>query len=123
MTTPIGMEHSKKPLFVYGTLMPGEIAYKQIAEFVSHHQQAKLPGYSLMMRDLMPLVDKSSHTDLVEGFLLTPTPETSSVTRKSSNLKVLTLSSRIASVLMKTLEKSRLKSFRVLQQIMAAQRI
>ena len=79
MTTPIGIEDHKKPLFVYGTLMPGEIAYQQIAEFVSHHQEAKLPGYSLMMRDLMPLVDKSSHTDLVEGFLLTPIPETSSV--------------------------------------------
>jgi len=30
-----------------------------------------------MMRDLMPLVDKSSHSDYVEGFLLTPKPETS----------------------------------------------
>ncbi len=79
MTTPIGIEDHNKPLFVYGTLMPGEIAYQQIAEFVSHHQEAKLPGYSLMMRDLMPLVDKSIHTDLVEGFLLTPIPETSSV--------------------------------------------
>jgi hypothetical protein len=59
--------------------MPGEIAYEQIAEFVSHSQQAKLPGYSLMMRDLMPLVGKSDHSDLVEGFLLTPKLETSSV--------------------------------------------
>jgi gamma-glutamylcyclotransferase (GGCT)/AIG2-like uncharacterized protein YtfP len=79
MTIPIGTESSRKPLFVYGTLMPGEIAYEQIAEFVSNYQQAKLPGYSLMMRDLMPLVDKSDHSDLVEGFLLTPKLETSSV--------------------------------------------
>ena len=79
MTTPIETEISEKPLFVYGTLMPGEIAYEQIAEFVSLYQEVKLPGYSLMMRDLMPLVDKSDHSDLVEGFLLTPKPETSSV--------------------------------------------
>lgn len=79
MTTPIGTEISEKPLFVYGTLMPGEIAYEQIAEFVSQYQEVKLPGYSLMMRDLMPLVDKSDRSDLVEGFLLTPKPETSSV--------------------------------------------
>ena len=79
MTNPIGTEISEKPLFVYGTLMPGEIAYEQIAEFVCHYQEVKLLGYSLMMRDLMPLVDKSDHSDLVEGFLLTPKPETSSV--------------------------------------------
>ena len=79
MTTPIETKISEKPLFVYGTLMPGEIAYEQIAEFVSLYQEVKLPGYSLMMRDLMPLVDKSDHSDLVEGFLLTPKPETSSV--------------------------------------------
>jgi gamma-glutamylcyclotransferase (GGCT)/AIG2-like uncharacterized protein YtfP len=79
MTISFGTETSVKPLFVYGTLMPGEIAYEQIAEFVSHSQQAKLPGYSLMMRDLMPLVGKSDHSDLVEGFLLTPKLETSSV--------------------------------------------
>lgn len=79
MNIPIGIEDFRKPLFVYGTLMPGEIAFRQIAQYVFHHQQAKLPGYSLMRRDLMPLVDKSGHTDFVEGFLLTPTPEKSSV--------------------------------------------
>ena len=77
MITPIGIESSVKQLFVYGTLMPGEIAYVQISEFVSHYQEAKLPGYSLMMRDLMPLVHESDHSELVEGFLLTPKPETS----------------------------------------------
>ena len=79
MTISMGTQTSVKPLFVYGTLMPGEIAYEQIAEYVSHFQEARLPGYSLMMRDLMPLVDKSNHSDFVEGFLLTPKPETSSV--------------------------------------------
>lgn len=77
MITPIRIESSLKQLFVYGTLMPGEIAYPQIAEFVSDYQEAKLPGYSLMIRDLMPLVDKSDHSEFVEGFLLTPKTETS----------------------------------------------
>jgi hypothetical protein len=79
MTIPVGIQTSLKPMFVYGTLMPGEIAYEQIADYVSRYQEARLPGYSLMMRDLMPLVDKSDHSDFVEGFLLTPKPETSSV--------------------------------------------
>jgi hypothetical protein len=79
MTMSVKIETSLKPLFVYGTLMPGEIAYEQIGEFVSHYQEARLTGYSLMMRDLMPLVDKSDHSDFVEGFVLTPKLETSSV--------------------------------------------
>lgn len=79
MTSSIETEASVKPLFVYGTLMPGEIAYEQISEYVSHYEQAKLPGYALMMRDLMPLVDKASNSDYVEGFLLTPKSESSPV--------------------------------------------
>jgi gamma-glutamylcyclotransferase (GGCT)/AIG2-like uncharacterized protein YtfP len=77
MTISIGTETSVKPLFVYGTLMPGEIAYEQITGYVSNYEEAKLPGYELMLRDLMPLVDKSDHSDYVEGFLLTPKPEIS----------------------------------------------
>ena len=76
MTSSIGTQTSVKPLFVYGTLMPGEIAYEQIAEYVLHYEEARLPGYSLMMRDLMPLVDKLDRADFVEGFVLTPKPET-----------------------------------------------
>jgi gamma-glutamylcyclotransferase (GGCT)/AIG2-like uncharacterized protein YtfP len=78
MTTPIGTEISEKPLFVYGTLMPGEIAHELLTGLVSHYEGAKLPGYTLMMRDLMPLVDKSDHSDYVEGFILTPKPEKAS---------------------------------------------
>ena len=78
MIVPIGTEMSEKPLFVYGTLMPGEIAHELVTGLISHFQDAKLPGYTLMMRDLMPLVDNSDQSDYVEGFILTPKPEKAS---------------------------------------------
>jgi gamma-glutamylcyclotransferase (GGCT)/AIG2-like uncharacterized protein YtfP len=74
---PTDTVESLKPLFVYGTLMPGEMAYAQIADYVLRYENAKLLGYELLVRDLMPLVDKTGATDFVQGYILTPKPETS----------------------------------------------
>lgn len=70
-------EQSVQPLFVYGTLMPGEIAYEQISSFILSYEDAKLYGFDLRVRDLMPLVDTNGQEAFVEGFILYPKPETS----------------------------------------------
>jgi hypothetical protein len=57
--------------------MPNEIAYGQISEYILHYEKAKLFGYELMVRDLMPLVDNSDSRSFVQGFILNLTPGTS----------------------------------------------
>jgi len=47
---------TKKPVFVYGTLKTGEIAYHQTAELVENAVPAYLNNFALYIRDGIPLV-------------------------------------------------------------------
>jgi len=61
------------PLFVYGSLKPGEIGYEQIAEMVSDFKDAEISGYSLYIRDGLPIIkDSDNLSSTVKGVLLTP---------------------------------------------------
>ena len=50
------MNTTQKPVFVYGTLKTGEIAYHQIAELVEKVAPASLNNFALYIRDGIPLV-------------------------------------------------------------------
>ena len=60
------------PLFVYGSLKPSEIAYKQFSTRIERFEEASLKGFQLYIRDLMPVVSRSNNADKVDGFLLYP---------------------------------------------------
>ena len=57
-------------LFVYGSLKPGELGYEQIARFVYEFQIAELDGYSLYVRDGLPLIAKEQFSTGVSGYVL-----------------------------------------------------
>lgn len=48
------MPESGLPFFVYGTLKHDQLGYRQIAEVVSRHEPADLPGFDLYVRDGLP---------------------------------------------------------------------
>jgi gamma-glutamylcyclotransferase (GGCT)/AIG2-like uncharacterized protein YtfP len=57
-------------LFVYGSLKPGELGYEQIAKFVSESRIAELSGYSLYVRDGLPLIVKEQYSSGVSGYII-----------------------------------------------------
>ena len=62
-------------LFVYGSLVPSEIAYGLIEDFVSEQQPAQITGANIFVRDAFPLItiDKENFSNSsVYGTLLTP---------------------------------------------------
>lgn len=68
------MSPSSSKLFVYGSLKPGELAYEQIENYVASTQTAEVRGYSLYVRDGLPLINQSSATETVTGVLLNVIP-------------------------------------------------
>jgi len=50
------MNSFQKPMFVYGTLKSGEIAFQQIEDLVDHVVPASLRNFALYVRDGIPLV-------------------------------------------------------------------
>ena len=68
------MSPSSSKLFVYGSLKPGELAYEQIENHVATAQTAEVRGYSLYVRDGLPLINQSSATESVIGVLLSVVP-------------------------------------------------
>jgi gamma-glutamylcyclotransferase (GGCT)/AIG2-like uncharacterized protein YtfP len=59
---------------VYGTLRPGELAYRHIAALVEHAEPAVLHGWQLTVRDGLPLARPQEHSRIV-GDLLCPQPD------------------------------------------------
>ena len=53
------MDTLPQKLFVYGSLMPGELGYEQIENLIASSQEAELRGYSLYVRDGLPLIGPS----------------------------------------------------------------
>lgn len=67
-------ESEELPLFVYGSLKPGELAHEQIATMVRESALARLDGYGLWVRDGLPFA--ATHTgESVPGYLLFPRQE------------------------------------------------
>jgi gamma-glutamylcyclotransferase (GGCT)/AIG2-like uncharacterized protein YtfP len=60
------------PLFVYGSLKPGELAYEQVSDLVADFREATLDSYQLYIRDSLPIIARSSENSKVEGVLLFP---------------------------------------------------
>lgn len=56
------------PLFVYGLLKPGELAYRLIVEYVSEKNPAVIRG-CLRLRDGLPLLERVG-TSEVQGYVL-----------------------------------------------------
>ncbi len=67
---------SRHPLFVYGSLMPGEIAYNLICDKVEKNKPAVLKGAVMCVRDGFPFVDvdqeRWDELSQVPGYLLFP---------------------------------------------------
>jgi gamma-glutamylcyclotransferase (GGCT)/AIG2-like uncharacterized protein YtfP len=65
---------SELPLFVYGSLMPGEIAFNLISDEVEKSESAVLEGAVTCVRDGFPFVDidqkRWGDSSLVPGYLL-----------------------------------------------------
>lgn len=70
------MDSLSQNLFVYGSLMPGELGYEQIKNLVANSQEAELRGYSLYVRDGLPLIGPSDPWEAVPGILLSVSTET-----------------------------------------------
>lgn len=63
-----------KPLFVYGTLMPGELAFGQIAPYIDRFDRATIESAVILLRDGLPALkmyaeEGYSHRT-VDGYLL-----------------------------------------------------
>jgi len=67
---------TQKPVFVYGTLKTGEIAYHQTAELVENAVPAYLNNFALYIRDGIPLVIPTQGYG-ISGELLYAYPQTS----------------------------------------------
>lgn len=65
---PSGFE---KPLFVYGALQPGELAYGQVAAEVTRRRRAWLEGWDILVRDGLPILVKPGSA--ANGWLLSLT--------------------------------------------------
>ena len=55
--------------FVYGSLKPGELGYRQIKEFIETYEKAKLKGYGLLIRDGLPGLEERNG-GIVDGYNL-----------------------------------------------------
>lgn len=62
-------QNTELPYFAYGLFKPGELAYKQIKEFVDEKPQKKVINGSLLVRDGLPLL-KLGTLEKVEGYLI-----------------------------------------------------
>jgi|GEM_PF-1511199 len=60
------------PFFVYGTLKPGQLAYRQVEALVESTVEAELHGYELLVRDGLPGIRKVPYGAHVEGVVLFP---------------------------------------------------
>ncbi len=57
--------------FVYGSLKPAELGFRQIEHLIDHHEPAQLKGYRLLVRDGLPAIgNDKSETKTVDGHLL-----------------------------------------------------
>jgi len=63
------------PLFVYGSLKPGELAFGQVKDLLVKNERAFVKGYELNLRDLMPLVKPTDRNVELPGYILTPKVE------------------------------------------------
>ena len=55
--------------FVYGSLKPSELGYRQIEGFIETYENAKLDGYGLLIRDGLPGLEQRND-GIVDGFNL-----------------------------------------------------
>lgn len=69
------MNEPSELIFVYGSLKPGELGFEQIQDFVGNHREAEISGYSLYVRDGLPLIKKTQEPNRVKGFLLNVNPD------------------------------------------------
>ncbi len=65
---------SGRPLFVYGSLRPGQLAHHQIAPFVDRSEYAYADGYGIWVRDGLPFIEPAPN-ETVRGDLLWATPD------------------------------------------------
>ncbi len=57
--------------FVYGSLKPAELGFRQIKDLIDHHEPAQLSGYRLLIRDGLPAIgNHKGNTRPVDGHLL-----------------------------------------------------
>lgn len=63
-------ENSKLPMFVYGTLKPGELAHSQIQDLVSMGQPAGVAGFNLAVVDGIPYALPAEDDGWISGSLL-----------------------------------------------------
>jgi gamma-glutamylcyclotransferase (GGCT)/AIG2-like uncharacterized protein YtfP len=59
------------PLFAYGSLRPGQLAYRQIERYVAAKSEAELHDFTLYVRDGLPFAHESSGNRVL-GQLITP---------------------------------------------------
>jgi len=56
--------------FVYGSLKPGELGYRQIEHLIDDHEPARVSGYRIWIRDGLPGLKEGQNHDGVDGHLL-----------------------------------------------------
>lgn len=61
-------------LFVYGSLKPHELGFEQIKNLIVNYREAEIRGYSLYVRDGLPLIKKTFEDNKVRGFLIEVNP-------------------------------------------------
>ena len=65
------MSLSNQAWFVYGSLKPGELGFRRVETYVDRSHPALLKGYSLALRDGLPVVLRQAD-GLVHGYVLEP---------------------------------------------------
>ena len=63
-------ENSQLPMFVYGTLKPGELAHSQIKDLVAKEQGAGVAGFTLAVVDGIPYALPAEDDGWISGSLL-----------------------------------------------------
>ena len=56
--------------FVYGSLKPRELGFRQIEHLVDHNEPARVDGYRIWIRDGLPGILEGHEHDWVDGYLL-----------------------------------------------------
>jgi gamma-glutamylcyclotransferase (GGCT)/AIG2-like uncharacterized protein YtfP len=70
-STPVGPPNDVSlPVFVYGSLQPGELAWHQLADLNPTVVDTVLERYELLIRDGLPLVSSADASSWVDGALL-----------------------------------------------------
>jgi len=71
-----GCENSLKQLasngvwFVYGSLKPGELGFRQIEHLIDDHEPARVDGYRIWIRDGLPGLKEGQNHNEVDGHLI-----------------------------------------------------